>query len=307
MIGRKKLTRTSKTVHKKAERDCHTEKNDNIDENYNTNNDNRRIKMIGAIFGDIVGSVYEWHNIKTTEFPLMKGRSTFTDDSVMTVAVGKALINTLGQDDETIKAELVKQMQAFGREYEHRGYGGRFISWIYEEEPRPYNSFGNGSAMRVSAAGWLYESLEETLHMAELSAAVTHNHPEGIKGAKSTAAAIFMARKGSTKAEIKNYIKENFAYDLDRTLDEIRPGYNFDVTCQGSVPESIIAFLEGDSFEKVIRLAISLGGDSDTIACIAGSIAEAYYGIPEDLKKMAEDRIPEEFKSVIRQVMELRN
>lgn len=240
--------------------------------------------MLGAIIGDIVGAPYEFdhNNIKTKDFPFAIRPNGFTDDSVMTIAVGKALMNCLDESDENIiRQELVIMMQDYGKMYPNRGYGGRFGIWLTEKDPKPYNSFGNGSAMRVSAAGWLYDTLEKTLHMAELSAEVTHNHPEGIKGAKATAACIFLARTGKSKEEIKDYVEKTFGYDLSRTCDEIRPHYHMDETCQGTVPEAITAFLEGEDFRDVIKTAVSLGGDSDTLAAIAGSIAEAFYGVPD--------------------------
>jgi ADP-ribosylglycohydrolase len=242
--------------------------------------------MIGAIIGDIVGSPYESSNfkndIKTKEFPLFNENSRFSDDSVMTIAVAEALMNG-GKPDDYIDA-----MKKYGRLYPRVGYGGQFSRWMRSDDREPYNSWGNGSAMRVSPCGWYFNSLEETLHAAEVSAAVTHNHPEGIKGAQVTAAAIFLARTGSTKAEIKTYIESNYGYDLSRTLDEIRPTYKFDVSCQGSVPEAIIAFLESTDFEDAIRNAISIGGDSDTIGAITGSIAEAAYGgVPNDIRDKA--------------------
>ena len=255
--------------------------------------------MLGAIIGDIVGSPYEWDNIHTTDFPLMTAKSDFTDDSVMTIAVAKALMDSYGADDETIKEALVMNMQNLGRHYPNRGYGGRFRMWLQTDQPKPYNSFGNGSAMRVAAAGWLYRTLEETLHAAELTSVVTHDHPEGVKGAQSIAAAIFLARARVDKEDIRTYLVREFGYDLYRTLDEIRPTYQFDETCQGSVPESIIAFMEGKGYVDTIRKAISIGGDSDTIAAIAGSIAEAYYGIPEQVEKQAFDRLPTELRSEV--------
>jgi ADP-ribosylglycohydrolase len=224
--------------------------------------------IIGALAGDIIGSVYEWHNVKTVDFDLFSRRSTFTDDSVLTVATMDAIIN---------QRNYGEAYQLFGRNYPHRGYGGRFDSWIHSENPKPYNSWGNGSAMRVSPVGWFCDSIEEIMAEAQRSAEVTHNHPEGIKGAQSVAAAIYLARTGKNKEEIKKFITDTFHYDLERKIDDIRPDYEFDVSCQGSVPEAIIAFLESRDFENAIRLAISIGGDSDTIACIAGGIAEAYY------------------------------
>lgn len=259
--------------------------------------------MLGAIIGDVVGSVYEWHNIKTKEFELFDTFSTFTDDTVMTVAVAKALCAVLETyDTDKFKEELVLQMQAFGRKYSGRGYGGKFAQWLKSADPKPYNSFGNGSAMRVSACGYLAANIEQALEFAKTSAEVTHNHPEGIKGAQATAAAIFLAKCGKPKAEIKRYIEENF-YKLDKTLAEIRPTYRFDVTCQGSVPQAIQAFLESTDFEDAIRNAISIGGDSDTIAAIAGSIAWAYYrdfdrplqGNMRELQKKVYDYLPQEF------------
>ena len=227
--------------------------------------------MLGAIIGDIVGSVYEWNNIKTKDFPLFSERCFFTDDTVMTVAVADALLNG-GTSDAFIDA-----MKKFGRLYPNSGYGGRFAGWLSSDNREPYNSWGNGSAMRVAPCAWFADSLDEAESLAELSAAVTHDHPEGIKGARATAAAIYLARTGVTKAGIKDYIETKYGYDLSRTLDVIRPRYRFNESCQGTVPEAIIAFLESDGFEDAIRNAISLGGDSDTLAAITGGIAEAYY------------------------------
>lgn len=256
--------------------------------------------MLGAIFGDIVGSVYERRNTHDYDFPLMSRRSRPTDDTCMTLAVAKALMETFGEDDDTVRAALVRNMQKFGRKYPNAGYGRAFIQWVFAEDPHPYNSFGNGSAMRVAAAGWLYRTLEETLHAAKLTAEVTHNHPEGIKGAQAVAAAIFLARAGAAKNDIINYIAHTFGYNLFRTLDEIRPTYTFSASCQQSCPEAIIAFFEGENFEDVIRKAVTLGGDSDTIACMAGAIAEAYYGMPGAFKKEALSRLDEPLRAVVR-------
>jgi len=256
--------------------------------------------MLGAIFGDIVGSVYEGYNTHNYNFPLLSPQSRPTDDSCMTLAVAKALMESYGADDDTIRASLVRNMQEMGRKYPRAGYGGSFRRWIVAADPHPYNSFGNGSAMRVAAAGWLYRTLEETLHAAELTAEVTHNHPEGIKGAQAIAAAIFLARAGASKEDIINYIAKTFEYNLFRTLDQIRPGYSFEVSCQKSCPEAIIAFFEGENYEDVIRKAVTLGGDSDTIACMAGAIAEAYYGMPDSLKKAALDRLDWPMKKIVR-------
>ncbi|MEK6476538.1 ADP-ribosylglycohydrolase family protein [Catalinimonas sp. 4WD22] len=246
--------------------------------------------MLGAIAGDIIGSVYEASPIKRTDFPLFQSASTFTDDTVLTVAVADCLLN---QKDYTAT------LQQYGRKYPDAGYGGNFMQWIMDKNPKPYNSWGNGSAMRVSPVGWAFDKLEQVLEEAKKSAAVTHNHPEGIKGAQATATAIFLARKGNSKSEIKAYIEENFGYDLSRKLEDIRPYYSFDVSCQGSVPQAIIAFLESESLEDSIRRAVSLGGDSDTQACIAGSIAEAFYGsVPADIAQEVVDRLPKDLRNV---------
>ena len=225
--------------------------------------------MLGAIAGDIIGSVYEWNNIKTKQFPLFRPESRFTDDTVLTVAIAEALLNQGNYTD------ILKQYYQY---FPGAGYGGTFKAWAGSSNREPYNSWGNGSAMRVSPVGYAFNHLEQVLQEAKRSAEVTHNHPEGIKGAQATAAAIFLARTGQSQAEIKTYIESTFGYDLSQTLDDIRPTYRFDVSCQGSVPQAITAFLESTDFEDAIRNAISLGGDSDTIACIAGSIAEAFYG-----------------------------
>ena len=247
--------------------------------------------MYGAILGDIIGSPYEFdRSMKTREFPLFIPASRFTDDSAMTVAVAEALLNTLGMDRAERRNAVVRSMQKWGWRYPDAGYGGRFYSWLYEQNPHPYNSWGNGSAMRVSAAGWLFGTLEETRAAAADTACVTHNHPEGIKGAEAVASVIWAARNGWTKAEIRKYVEDNF-YPLEKTCDEIRPGYSFDVSCQGTVPPAITAFLEGKDFEDVIRTAVSLGGDCDTLTCIAGGMAEAMYGVPEELKEECRKRL----------------
>lgn len=241
--------------------------------------------MIGAILGDIIGSPYEFdcNNIKTTDFPLFSERSQFTDDTVMTLAVAKGLIESYGYPEKT-EREVIRAMQELGRQYPNAGYGLRFIDWLAASHPKPYGSFGNGSAMRVSPAAWIYNNLRDVERYAEITARVTHDHPEGIKGAKATAAAVFLARQGAEKAYIRQYIVDTYGYDLTRTCDEIRPSYHHVESCQETVPEAITAFLEGDSFEGVVRLAVSLGGDSDTLTAIAASIAGAYYGIPEELQ-----------------------
>ena len=263
--------------------------------------------MYGAILGDIIGSPYEFgRGRKTKDFPLLSAYSTFTDDTVMTLAVAEALMAGRNKGEEETKAALVASMQKWGRRYPRAGYGGRFSRWLTERHPEPYNSWGNGSAMRVSAAGWLYDTLEETLQKAAWSAEVTHNHPEGIKGAEATAAAIFLGRNGSTGEEIRAYIEETFAYDLSRTCDRIRPGYRFDVSCQGSVPEAIICFLEGKDYTDTVRNAVSLGGDTDTQACIAGGIAEAVYGVPEDLKEACRHFLKPDMLEVLDRFQEIR-
>lgn len=263
--------------------------------------------MYGAILGDMIGAPYEFdRGEKTKDFPLFGKGSQFTDDSVMTVAVAEALIASREESDEAIRAALVRSMQRWGRKYPYAGYGVMFGAWLEEDDPQPYGSFGNGSAMRVSAAGWLYDSLEETRHAARLTAEVTHNHPEGIKGAEATAAAIYLARTGSSKEEIRGYIVREFGYDLSRTCDEIRPTYYHVETCQRTVPEALAAFLEGQSFEDVIRTAVSLGGDCDTLTCIAGSIAEAFYGVPAELKSECLKRLPEDMRAVLERFDRLR-
>ena len=231
--------------------------------------------MYGAIIGDIVGSKYERSNIKTKDFMFISDGCRFTDDSVMTVAVAKALMRSRAEKAH-FKPILIDEMQKLGREYPYAGYGRAFSAWLGAMFPEPYNSWGNGSAMRASPCGLIAVTLEEAIMLARASAEVTHNHPEGIKGAEATAAAVFMAKTCRSKAEIKEYIEKNY-YALDKTLDEIRPGYTFDVSCQGTLPPAIIAFLESESYEDAIRNAVSIGGDSDTIAAITGAIAWSYY------------------------------
>ena len=256
--------------------------------------------MIGALLGDMIGAPYEFdRGDKTKVFPLFSKRSEFTDDSVMTIAVAEALLATLGQPDENITAALVSYIQKWGRKYPNAGYGIMFSHWLHETEPKPYGSFGNGSAMRVSSVGWLFDDLETTRHIAALTASVSHNHMEGIKGAEAIASAVFLARTGSSKEEIKTYIIDEFGYDLSRTCDEIRPGYHHVESCQETVPEAITAFLEGQDFEDVIRTAVSLGGDCDTLTCIAGSMAEAFYGVPEELAAECRKRLPEDMIAVL--------
>jgi len=235
--------------------------------------------MKGAITGDIIGSTYEWNRIKHKEFDLFPKGTDFTDDTVLTIALADAILNNLSYKES---------IHAYARSFPERGYGGMFLSWIGEDDPQPYNSFGNGSAMRVSAVGFAFNTEQEVLHHAAESARPSHNHPEGIKGAQAVALSIFLARMGACRYEIKKIITDKFEYDLSGKLDEIRPGYDFNETCQGTVPAAITAFLESICYEDAIRNAISLGGDSDTLACIAGGIAEAYYrGVPEEIEKKA--------------------
>jgi ADP-ribosylglycohydrolase len=249
--------------------------------------------MIGAIAGDIIGSVFERHPIKTTSFPLFSKSSRFTDDTVLSLALADAILN---------QTDYATTLKTYGRKYPNAGYGMSFYSWMQSAEIKPYNSWGNGSAMRVSPVGFAFDSTEDVLREAEITASVTHNHPEGIKGAQATALAIFLARRGAGKTDIRKQIGHRFGYNLDRSLDEIRPNYFFDVSCQGSVPESIIAFLESKDFEDAVRLAISLGGDSDTMGCIAGGIAQAHYGkIPLKIIDQVKQRLPQEFLLVIDQ------
>lgn len=263
--------------------------------------------MIGAILGDIIGSPYEFGpKCKTKNFPLFNSHSTFTDDSVMTIAVADALINSKGKTDEETKNNLIESMRKWGNKYINAGYGGMFFQWLKSKNPQPYYSYGNGAAMRVAAAGWLYDSFEETWKKARLTAEVTHNHPEGIKGAECVAVIIWMARHKKTKNEIRALIEDVFGYDLSRTCDEIRLNYKFNETCQDTVPEAITAFLEGNDFEDVIRTAVSLGGDCDTLTCIAGSMAEAYYDIPEYLKQECFNRIEDDMKSVLVKFLNIR-
>lgn len=262
--------------------------------------------MLGAIVGDIVGSPYEFamNWTKTTQFELFTDESQHTDDSLMTLAVGQALLDADG-DEQVADELLVTSMQTFGRAYPlpKGGYGSLFGGWLTARTPAPYMSYGNGSAMRVSAAGWLFDTLEETEHWAEITARVTHNHPEGIKGAQATAAAIFLARteggSGIAGDRMREYITERFDYDLSRTTDEIRPGYVHVETCQETVPEAVTAFLESSSFEHAIRLAVSLGGDADTLTAITGSIAEAAYGVPKAIEAQARQRLSSDLVAIL--------
>jgi len=271
--------------------------------------------ILGAIIGDTVGSVYEFDNHKSVDFELFDPCCEFTDDSIVTVAVAKWLLIDPKHSFEKLEECLVD----FGKRYPNPmgGYGGGYCTWLFRPGQlavyqggksdavltsgrHPYNSWGNGSAMRASAVGWAFDTLDETLEIAKRSSEITHNHPEGIKGAQATAAAIYLARNGKSKQEIKDYISKNFGYDLNRTCDEIRPYYNFDGSCQGTVPEAIIAFLESTDFESAIRLGVSLGGDTDTLTCITGGIAEAFYkNIPQWIVDKMLSMLPQEFKDIL--------
>ncbi len=247
--------------------------------------------MIGAIAGDIIGSRFEGQPIKSTAFELCHNDCHFTDDTVLTVAVAQAILTA---------QDFTECIQRWARRYPHAGYGGSFYGWIWSHHPQPYGSWGNGAAMRVSPVGWACDTIEDVIHSAGQSASVTHNHPEGVKGAQAVALAVFLARTGSSKKEIQDRISARFGYDLQRTTGQIRPAYVFDVSCQGSVPEAIICFLEAKNYEEAVRLAISLGGDSDTQACIAGAIAEAYFGQVNDrLIDFVRDKLPTDIWNVV--------
>jgi ADP-ribosylglycohydrolase len=253
-----------------------------------------KIKILGALAGDIIGSPYEFYNTKSTDFELFTKWTEFTDDSVMTLAVAKWLM----EDAEHSPSYLIRCMQELGRRYPRAGYGGNFNWWLRQENPQPYNSWGNGAGMRVSPVGLYANTIEEALELAEITASVSHNHPEGIKGAQAIASSVFLCKDGQSKQEIKAYVEQTFGYNLSRTIDEIRPNYSFDVSCQGSAPEAIIAFLEGNSFEEVIRLAISIGGDSDTIGCMAGAIAACRYSIPDDIAEKCDSFLTEDLRAI---------
>ncbi len=246
--------------------------------------------MLGAITGDIIGSVHEYIATKTKDFPLFVAESNVTDDSVLTVAVADAIL-TGGSYQESVRA--------IGRRYPGCGYGGNFLQWLFADDPQPYNSWGNGSAMRVSPVGFAFDAEDDVLREAEATAVITHNHPEGVKGAQATALAILLARKGCGKDDIRKEISKRFEYDLNRTVDSIRPGYSYDISCQGTVPEAIIAFLDASSYEDAIRNAVSLGGDSDTLACITGGIAEAFYGgVPDAIAATVRERLPDDLLTI---------
>lgn len=278
--------------------------------------------MLGAITGDTVGSVYEFHNTKDYNFPLFSERSNYTDDSIMSFAVARWLLD----DPELSYEKLEEVMVRFGEQFPcpMGGYGGGFRLWLFrpkvlqvpaeeyvsplyesQTDRHPYKSYGNGSAMRVSAVGWFFDTLEETERVAEISAAITHNHPEGIKGAQATAAAIFLARTGKSKEYIRDYIEAQFDYDLHRSWDYWHMNYRWESSCQGTVPQALICFLESKDFEDAIRKAVSLGGDSDTLACITGGIAEAFYGgVPSEIADEILEKLPQDFMAILEELKE---
>ena len=258
--------------------------------------------LYGAIVGDIVGSIYEGRRraIKTKNFELFSEHGHFTDDSVLTVAVAQALLNLVADaDEDTVRNAMKRSLQRWGRKYFRAGYSRSFKQWLMFDAPPPYEKFSNGAAMRVSAVGWFFDTIERTRQIARNSAEVSHNSPEGIRGAQSVASAIFLARHAAAKDDIKAYVAGEFGYDLSRTLDEIRPNYYPVTACDQSVPEALIAFLESTDFEDAIRNAVSLGGDSDTLAAIAGSVAEAFYGVPDEFIAECQARLPEDMRDVL--------
>lgn len=248
--------------------------------------------VLGAVIGDIIGSIHEFSMTKHTDFPLFHDLSTFTDDTVLTVAVADCLLTG---------ASYVDKFHEYTKAYPKRCYGDGFLRWIETESREPYNSWGNGSAMRVSPVGFAFDELSEVLEEAKRSAEVTHNHPEGVKGAQATAATIFLARQGESKKRIRENIEKRFGYDLSRSVDDIRPDYEYNVSCQGTVPEAITAFLDSTDYEDAVRLAISLGGDADTLACITGGIAEAYYGgVPREIAMQGMALLNDELAKVVK-------
>lgn len=251
--------------------------------------------LIGAIVGDVVGSRYEWHNVKTKDFPLFGAGCRPTDDSVMTLAVGEALLEhrRTGGDLERL---AVEKMQEWGRRHPNAGYGGAFCRWLVSDHPRPYNSWGNGAAMRVSLCGWFASTLDEAHEFSDAITRVTHDHPEGLAGARVTAGCVFLARTGVGKDEIRKYVESTYR-KIDFTLDEIRPSYEFDVSCQGSVPQALASFFEAEDFEDAIRNAISIGGDSDTIGAITGAVASAFWGVPAEIRGQVEALLPADMKT----------
>ncbi|MBQ8750603.1 MAG: ADP-ribosylglycohydrolase family protein [Alphaproteobacteria bacterium] len=253
--------------------------------------------MLGAVAGDIIGSRFEWRNYKAKDFELFGKYCHFTDDSVMTIAVAKALLECNG-NYENLSDKAISSMQQIGKLYPSAGYGGSFCAWLLSNDPKPYNSWGNGSAMRVSACAYIARSLDEAMELSHKVTCITHNHPEGLKGAEATTVATYMALHGSTKEEIRQHILDNY-YNIDYTLDDIRDSYHFDVSCQGSVPQALQAFFESTDYEDAIRNAISIGGDSDTIAAITGAVACAYYGMPNDIKEKAYAILTPQLKEIV--------
>jgi ADP-ribosylglycohydrolase len=252
--------------------------------------------MIGALAGDIIGSVYEWHNIKTKKFELFSSRCFFTDDSILTIALADSIMSG---------TPYVENLKTFYRWYPGGGYGGSFHRWAQSQNSEPYNSWGNGAAMRISPVGYAYEDLDMVLQKSREFTEITHNHPEGVKGGQATAAAIFLARRGTSKAEIKKFIETTFHYDLERHVDEIRPTYRFDESCQGTVPQAIRAFIDSTDFEDAIRTAVSLGGDSDTLACLTGGIAQAFYGsVPEAIEQRVYAILDDRLGGITRRFMQ---
>lgn len=251
--------------------------------------------MIGAIAGDIIGSIYEWHNVKTKVFSLFSERCFFTDDSILTVALADSILTGM---------PYTENLKTFYRWYPDGGYGGSFHRWARSPNSSPYNSWGNGAAMRISPVGFAYHDLDTVLLKAKKFTEVTHDHPEGIKGGQATAATIFLARTGKSKAEIRQFVEDRFQYDLSRHVDEIRPTYEFDVSCQGTVPQAIRAFLDSTDFEDAIRTAVSLGGDSDTLACITGGIAHAFYGsVPDQIQQKVYSILDDRLGGITREFM----
>jgi len=258
--------------------------------------------MYGAIFGDVIGSRFEFdRGGKTKDFILFTEQDSYTDDTAMTIAVGEGLMNAgIDASIDEIKESVIDSMQDWGHKYPNAGYGGRFWGWLFNgRNPKPYGSYGNGSAMRVSAVGWLYDSLEKTREVARATAEVTHNHPEGIKGAECTATVMFMSRNGSAKEEILDYITKEFGYDISESLDEMRERHEHVESCQDSLPKALRAFFDGESYEDVVRNAVSLGGDTDTLAAIAGAMAEAFYGMPVMIMAEGMTFIPEDMREVL--------
>ena len=261
----------------------------------------KKASILGAIAGDTIGSIYEFNPTKDYNFTLLDPLMEPTDDSIMTIAVADWLLS--GTDTGFPSDRLVHSMQHLGRNHRNPmgGYGSMFYQWLWTFRPQPYNSWGNGSAMRVSPVGFAFDSLEATLHAAKISAEVSHNHPEGIKGAQATAAAIFLARTGATKDEIRHFITHSFGYDLNRTCDDIRPHYRFEASCQETVPQSLIAFLDSHDYEDAIRLTVSLGGDADTMGAITGAVAIAFYKeMPDNIYDFVMSRLPRDLKTIVR-------